>query len=58
MAELPDRAYDAVRNRDTEKYDCFCEMVENDLSVDWMQMIFQYYHADRIGARLNNGQSF
>ena len=32
---------------DCEKLDAFCEMVDNDLSVDWMQKIYQYYFADR-----------
>lgn len=35
---------------DHEKLDGFCSMVENDLSVDWMQKIFQYYFADREGS--------
>lgn len=38
---------EAVNNNDVEKYDMFCELVEHDLSVDWLQMIYQYYHADR-----------
>ena len=36
---------------DHEKLDGFCSMVENDLSVDWMQKIFQYYFADREGKK-------
>ena len=38
--------FEAIRNEETEKYDSFCNMT-NDLSKDWMQMIFQYYQADR-----------
>lgn len=25
----------------------FCDLVDNDLSVDWLQKIYQYYEADR-----------
>ena len=25
----------------------FCELVDNDLSRDWLQMVYQYYQADR-----------
>lgn len=32
---------------DIALYDRFCELVDGDLSVDWMQKIYQYYHADR-----------
>jgi len=28
-------------------YDAFCDLVGGDLSKDWMQMIYQYYLADR-----------
>ena len=27
----------------------FCELVDNDLTVEWLQMIFQYYQSDRKG---------
>lgn len=37
----------AVTNNDTTKYDAFCELVNGDLTVDWLQMVYQYYHADR-----------
>ena len=30
-----------------EKMQEFSELVENDLTKDWLQMIFQYYNADR-----------
>lgn len=45
--ELSDRLFEVVKNNDMTIYEKFCEIVENDLSVDWMQMIFQYYQADR-----------
>lgn len=44
--ELPKRILDTVKNNDDEKYEEFCELVE-DLSRDWLQMIYQYYLADR-----------
>lgn len=31
----------------TDKLKAFCDLVDGDLSVDWMQMIYQYYLADR-----------
>lgn len=45
--ELSDRLFEVVKNNDMTIYEKFCEIVENDLSIDWMQMIFQYYQADR-----------
>lgn len=32
---------------DEAKLDGFCKLVDNDLSKDWLQMIYQYYLADR-----------
>ena len=31
----------------TDKLKAFCDLVDGDLSVDWMQKIYQYYLADR-----------
>lgn len=31
----------------TDKLKAFCDLVDGDLSIDWMQMIYQYYLADR-----------
>ena len=31
----------------TDKLKAFCDLVGGDLSIDWMQMIYQYYLADR-----------
>lgn len=45
--EMSKRLFDTVINNDINVYERFCEIVKNDLSVDWMQKIFQYYHADR-----------
>lgn len=38
---------DAVQNNRTELFDKFCELVDGDLTEDYLQKIFQYYHADR-----------
>ena len=43
---LPKRILDTVQNNDEKKYEEFCNLVK-DLSVDWLQMIYQYYLADR-----------
>lgn len=44
--ELPKKILDTVKNNDVGKYEEFCELVK-DLNVDWLQMIYQYYLADR-----------
>ena len=44
--EIQKRLIRVVKNDETSVYDQFCNIVQ-DLSVDWLQMIFQYYHADR-----------
>lgn len=44
--ELPKRIFDVVKNNDVGKFEEFCEVV-NDLNKDWLQMIYQYYLADR-----------
>lgn len=38
---------DCVLQNDIECIDKFSALVNNDLSKDWLQMIFQYYQADR-----------
>ncbi|WP_370777946.1 N-6 DNA methylase [Roseburia sp.] len=45
--EMSKRLFEVVINNDTHVYERFCTMVENDLSADWLQKIFQYYNADR-----------
>lgn len=61
LKELTDRTFElfGVDNPDnlgsaliesvsnTDKLKAFCDLVGGDLSVDWMQMIYQYYLADR-----------
>lgn len=44
--QIPDSLMEIVLNGKTEYFDGFCNLVE-DLSVDWLQKIFQYYLADR-----------
>lgn len=48
VSKLGSALLDCVKNNDNDKYSKFSELVE-DLSVDWLQMIFQYYQADRKG---------
>lgn len=47
IEHLGEKLMAAVNNNRIDLYDQFCEAVGNDLTVDWLQMIFQYYHADR-----------
>lgn len=47
ISELPQRLMETVMKNDSEIYDGFSSLVENDLTIDWLQMIFQYYMADR-----------
>lgn len=61
LKELTDRALElfGVDNPDnlgsalmesvsnTDKLKAFCDLVGGDLSIDWLQMIYQYYLADR-----------
>ncbi len=46
ISELGGKLYDAVINNDIVKLTTFCNTVK-DLTVDWLQKIFQYYEADR-----------
>lgn len=43
---LSEKIFDAVKQNNTEKFAQFRELV-GDLSIDWLQMIYQYYLADR-----------
>lgn len=45
--ELGKALMDCVEKNDYKKMQEFSELVENDLAKDWLQMIFQYYNADR-----------
>ncbi len=44
--ELDAKLFKVVKNNDLKIYEKFCGIVQ-DLSIDWLQMIFQYYQADR-----------
>ncbi len=46
IEHLPQKLFEIVKNSNLTVYEKFCEEVQ-DLSIDWLQMIFQYYHADR-----------
>ena len=47
--ENPDNLGSALMESvsNTDKLKAFCDLVGGDLSVDWMQMIYQYHLADR-----------
>lgn len=44
---LADALAECAVSGDAERMDAFCELVGGDLSKDWLQMIYQYYCADR-----------
>lgn len=44
--EMPERLFEVVNQNEVSVYEQFCDLVE-DLETDWLQMIFQYYQADR-----------
>ena len=46
ISELSGKLFDVCMNNQHEYMERFAEAVE-DLSVDWLQKIFQYYEADR-----------
>ena len=45
--EMSKKLFEVVSNNNIRIYEQFFDLVENDLSVDWLQKIFQYYQADR-----------
>ena len=45
--DLSSKLLEVVRSNDCDSYYRFSELVDNDLSVDWIQKIYQYYQADR-----------
>lgn len=47
LEQLGLRLMDCAHNNDVEKMDRFVELVGGDLSVDWLQKIYQYNLADR-----------
>lgn len=47
ISDLKEELYKSVIQNDINKFRKFKEMVNDDLSIDWLQKIFQYYEADR-----------
>ena len=47
VSELGNKLFECALSGDKEKMNAFCALVKNDLTVDWMQMIYQYYLAER-----------
>lgn len=47
VSDLGNKLFECVINCDYSKMFAFCEIVNFDLSVDWLQMIYQYYLAER-----------
>lgn len=45
--ELGASLMNTVKENDTSKMASFVELMGGDLSKDWLQMVFQYYEADR-----------
>lgn len=46
MSQLSDRLLDVCMKNDTDCMAEFCESVQ-DLTIDWLQKIFEYYYAER-----------
>lgn len=44
---MSERLLKCVTNNEERIYEQFCKLVDNDLSIDWLQKIYQYYQADR-----------
>lgn len=51
ISDMPGRLMETVMKNDCKIYDGFLDLVGNDLTVDYLQMIFQYYMADRKGKK-------
>jgi methylase of polypeptide subunit release factors len=47
VEDLLDGVWQAVTLNKTEKYEEYLELVEDDLETDYLQMVYQYYGADR-----------
>jgi hypothetical protein len=47
VADLGMALMECAVSENEEKMDAFCNLVGDDLSRDWLQMIYQYYSADR-----------
>lgn len=47
VEQLKDALYQAVMDHNENVFDRYIKLVDNDLSTDYMQKIFEYYMADR-----------
>lgn len=47
VSSLGQKLLECVQKEDINKYNKFLSLIEDDLSTDWLQMIYQYYEADR-----------
>jgi len=47
ISKLTEKLGQVCINMEYSYFDSFVKMVDGDLSTDWLQMIFQYYQADR-----------
>lgn len=47
LEQLGLRLMDCALNNDVERMDRFVDLVDGDLSVDWLQKVYQYHLADR-----------
>lgn len=46
--DLSQAVKDAVMANDLSKYRDYLELIGNDLDTDYLQQVFQYYHAERV----------
>ena len=46
-SEMSEALMSIVKSNDSDVYEEFKQLVNNDLTIDWLQKIFQYYQADR-----------
>lgn len=47
MEHLPNSLMNVATNNNTKIYDKYLSIVNNNLDVDYLQMVYQYYYADR-----------
>lgn len=47
IEKLPNALMSCVSNNNTAQMSDFCTALDDDLKSDWLQMVYQYYHADR-----------
>lgn len=47
IEKLPNALMSCVSNNNAAQMSDFCTALDDDLKSDWLQMVYQYYHADR-----------